>query len=613
MKVKKAIALLLAAMMMLALASCNLQTNPNDNPNQGNQGGQGNQGNQGGSSNGETVHIKLAYNATDEIYANVLRDQLTKGGFDVEMAAHAEAASLRDAKKNGNFDICISSWGNVIGTPDYGCRGVWHSQGDGNLEGINDPKVDELVEKGAGETSDKYLATYSELEKYVTEEMCYQTPLFMNMSARSFNKVIDPDSFYSHSNYTSYKYVDSSLTDTRPIILSQNGSAITTWDCVRANDSSSGTELDSMYICLVQMNPDNSITTKGSLSYNFAVAEDNSHFYFLLRDDCHFARIDKDGKVYDSGVMVAGEDVVYSLGRSMDPDSVPLHKTYSNFTKMEGTEIVTDMAELENTKTGDGKTVKEVLEANHPIDSLVATRGEVDNAAGKYQVVKVTTSIAFPQILNSLCGHGAGIVDSEYVAEFNKDMDVANYDASKDRIYGDSVCTMEGDTYDNHLSLSGYYVLTSMNDYQINFEANPYIFMNDKDYHPIKNLVMKFIADNDAALSSLRSGDIDAPGSIPTTKFDIVREDENLDLKTWQGNRVYVLAFNMHGNSEVSKSADLRKAIASCINYSDFEAVLTGNCFPAYSYLSSVLETGNTLGYQAGDTQKYLDAYFASK
>jgi len=606
MKTKKLMALLLAAMLLLSMVGCNLQTKPsNEGPTQ-------TQG-QGGNTTGESVNLKLLYNSSDESYANVLRDELSKAGFSVEMAATADGASFREQEKNGNFDIAIVSWANPVGTPDYGCRGIWQSGGDSNYLGINDEKLDKLIEQASTETSDVYVETYGEAERYVVEEMCYMSPLFLGLAGRGFSNVLDSESVTANQRWENLKYVDASQTDTRTLMITQTGTSFTTWDCIRVDDQSSGYSLDEMYIHLLTLQPDWSVSTKESLSYSYAISNDNTGYYFLLRDDCGFARIDKDGNVYDSGVKVAGEDVVYSLNRAKDPNSTPMHATYSMYENLASVEIVTDMTELENTKTADGKSVKEVLEDGLTIGSLVAGRDEVDNAAGKYQVVKCTTSVPYPQILNCLTFHGAGIVDSEFVEAMNKDVDIASYDATKDRLYGDSVCTVEGATYDNHLSLSGNYVLTSMNDYQLNFVANPCIRTNDKDRNPIKNITVKLIQDRDAALSALRSGEVDFPYLLPSTKYDLVEQDPNLSILYYPALRTYMLGFNMHGNSEVSNSADLRKAIASVINYDEFSAVQAGNTIKVYSPISSCLDCGNELNYQPGDTQKYLDAYLATK
>ena len=440
------------------------------------------------------------------------------------------------------------------------------------------------------------------------------TPLYQNVTGRAFSQILKGDTITNNQRWETLDYVDESQRDSRPVVLTQTGSTITTWDPIRADDQSSGYALDEMYIHLLTLEPDWSVTTKSSLSYNYAISEDNKSYYFILRDDCGFARIDKDGNVYDSGVKVAGEDVVYSLNRAKDPNATAMHKTYSMYTNLDTVEVITDLSELESVKNIEGKTMREVLEADiTPISEIVATRDEVDNAAGKYQVVRCNTKVPYPQILNCLTFHGAGIVDSEYVEAMNEGVDYTKYDATKDKLYGDSVVTVEGATYDNHLSLSGNYVLTSMNDYQMNFVANPCIRTNDPECTKIKTLVNKFIADRDTALSALRSGDVDFCYAIPATKYDIVEQDPNLALNKFPGIRIYMLAFNMHGNSVVSDSVDLRKAVASAIVYDDISAVQAGNALPCYSPLGTCLDPGNKLPYQPGDTEKYLRAHFANK
>ena len=614
MKKRRLVALALCAAMVSSMTACNVKTKSDTTSaaaaeNQGPTEADPNAGVEIGE-----VNLKLLYQSNDESIANVIRDELTKAGINVEMSGASDGATFREQEGNGNFDIAISSWANPVGTPDYGCRGIWESIGDSNLTGVNDPKLDELVNKAAAETADVYINTYGEAEKYVMEEQVYMTPLFIGLTGRAFSNILKPETIGNNQRWEKIDYVDESQRDTRPLIITQTGSTITTWDPIRADDQSSGYALDEMYIHLLTLQPDWSVSTDSSLSHNYAVSEDNISYYFILRDDCGFARIDKDGNVYDSGVKVAGEDVVYSLNRAKDPNSTAMHKTYSMYTNLDTVEIVTDMAELESVKTADGKTVKEVLENGiEPIATLAATRDEVDNAAGAYQVVRCNTTVPYPQILNCLTFHGAGIVDSEWVEAMNEGVDYTTYDATKDKLYGDSVTTVEGATYDNQLSLSGNYVLTSMNDYQMNFVANPCLRTNDPECTRIKTLVNKFIADKDTALSALRSGDVDFCYSIPSTKYDVVEQDENLVLTKYPGIRAYVVAFNMHGNSVVSDSVDLRKAIASVINYDDISAVQAGNTIPCYSPLSTCLDAGNKLSYQPGDTEKYLRAHFANK
>ncbi len=560
------------------------------------------------------VDLNFLYTSSDENVANVVRDQLSKAGFTVNMTAASDGSAFREQEKNGNFDISLASFANPVGTPDYGIRGVFHSKGDSNYTGMNDPEIDQLIDDASKVTADQYAEAYGKVEKLGITENAYFAPIYLGVNGRAFSNVLNPDSIENNQRWENFEYADPSQNDSRTLNITQTGSTITTWDPIRADDQSSGYALDHMYIHLLTLQPDWSVSTDSSLSYNYAIADDNSEFYFILRDDCGFARVDKDGKVYDSGVKVAGEDVVYSLNRAKDKDSTAMHMTYSMYTNLDKVEMITDISELEEKKTAGGESVKDVLEKDiTPISKLVDSRDAVDNASGNYQVIRCTTKMPYPQILNALTFHGAGIVDSEWVEKQNEGIDFAAYDATKDRLYGDGVTTREGATYDNQLSLSGVYVLTSMNDYQMNFVANPYIRTNDPDCVKIKNLVDKFIADKDTALSSLRSGDVDYCYSVSATKYDVVEGDSNLALKKFPGIRVYMLGFNLHGNSEVSESVDLRKAISSAINFEDVKAVLAGNAIEAYSYLATCLDCGNKVEYKPGDTERYLRAYFAQK
>lgn len=59
------------------------------------------------------------------------------------------------------------------------------------------------------------------------------------------------------------------------------------------------------------------ITTKGSLSRDYAVNKDNKAFYFLLRDDDYFAKV-VNGQARNTGERVSAEDVKFSLDRARD-------------------------------------------------------------------------------------------------------------------------------------------------------------------------------------------------------------------------------------------------------------------------------------------------------
>src|SRR5690606_8077823 len=109
-----------------------------------------------------------------------------------------------------------------------------------------------------------------------------------------------------------------------------------------------------MYVRLVNLTDDDQVVSDGSLSYNYAIGEGNSDYYFILRDDINFAKVE-DGTAVDTGERVGADDVVFSLNRAKDGESVPDHRTYSLHESMKDIEIVTNLAELEDTKLSGGE------------------------------------------------------------------------------------------------------------------------------------------------------------------------------------------------------------------------------------------------------------------
>ena len=215
------------------------------------------------------------------------------------------------------------------------------------------------------------------------------------------------------------------------------------------------------------------------LSYNHSIAEGNSDYYFLLRDDINFAAI-TDGKAVDTGERVGADDVIFSLNRAKDPNSVPDHRTYSLHEHIKEVEVVTDLSELMYCRSGSNETVREGLEKDLDVKiaELVSDKTSADNTSGKYQVVKMTTVNPFPQVLNYLAHQSAGIVSKKQVESINT-YDVASFDVSKDIPYGDQNTVTEGAKYNNTLYASGPYILSHKNDYEAIFYKNPGIYGRD--------------------------------------------------------------------------------------------------------------------------------------
>lgn len=610
---KRILAALLCAAMMLTATGCNVKTKDDVT---GGSTSSSNTTSESTTASGDKVTIKLLTTSANETDANVIRDQLTKAGFNVELNMQPDYSSSQAQEAAGNFDIEISGWTTVTGNPDYAVKSLFKTGGDYNKSPVADSEIDALIEQAGTETPEEYVNTYAEFEKKLVEENAYIVPLYTSYKAQAVNTtVLVPESVHISKSrsmkWEDIEFVDSSKNETDSLLLTQTLSTLTSLDPIKGNDGSINMLNTNMYVRLVNLTDDDQITSEDSLSYNHAIAEGNQEYYFILRDDVNFAKVENKQAV-DSGEMVGAEDVVFSLERAKDPNSVPEHRTYTLHESMDTIEIVTDLAALESqTVSGSDTTVRAALEEGlaTPISELVADKTAVDNAAGKYQVVKVTTKEPFPQVLNYLAHQSAGIVSKNQVESINT-WDVATYDRNTDIGYGDQSVVTEGSTYDNHLMASGPYILLYKNDYEVVFQANP-AYMPGTDSAPrIKNITVKFIADNDAALSALRSGEVHCLYSVPETKYDTVESDPNLQLTKIEANSVSYMIFNLREGSQMN-NVTLRKAVLAAINQEDLIAVHAGQKLPAYSTLSPLVDTGNKLVYEEGKAQELLAQYQA--
>ena len=111
---KKIIALALAMVMAFSLVACG--------------GGSSKEESELIATNPET--IKILAQSSSEANANILRDQLTKAGFTVEMNTVPDSASWRQQREAGNYDIALTGWTTVTGNVDYAVRGIYHSTGN---------------------------------------------------------------------------------------------------------------------------------------------------------------------------------------------------------------------------------------------------------------------------------------------------------------------------------------------------------------------------------------------------------------------------------------------------------------------------------------------------
>ena len=556
----------------------------------------------------ERPTIEILGMSTSEDDMNILRDQLTNNGFNVELNIQPDRGSFTTQKEAGNYDLAVNNWTTVTGNPDYAVRSLFKSDGDNTL--FADDEADRLVELAATQLPEEYQQTYKELEQHVVFDNAYIVPLYISYKAQAVNhEIIDESTVRLPKSraavWEMYDFNDQSLRDKEPLLVHQALGDLTSLDPIKGNDGSINTLNTNMYVRLVNLTDDDQVVSDGSLSLNHVIAEGNQDYYFVLRDDINFAAVEGDTAV-DTGIRVGAEDVKFSLDRAKDRNSVPDHRTYSLHESIDTVEIVADLNELEAV-TNEGVTVKEALEANltTPINTLTTDKTTVDNDAGIYQVVKVTTHNPFPQVLNYLAHQSAGIVCKEQVESINT-FDVDSYDVNTDIAYGDQRTVAEDSDHENTLYASGPYIMISKNDYEARFVKNP-AYMPGTDYEPkITEVIVKFIQDSETALSALRNNEIHVYNGVAENRYDTVHEDESLTLQQNESNSVAYLSFNMDGR-EVSNNKALRQAILYSVNQDEFISFYQGNKLPAISTVSPLVNTGLKLEADADKVKELLE------
>ena len=562
------------------------------------------------------VQVELLGMSSGESDLNIVRDQLVKNGFDVKLNLQPDYGSFKAQQDAGNYDIALSGWTTVTGNPDYAVRSLFKTGGDYSI--MSDSEIDSLIDQAGTETPEEYQATYKKFEERLVFDKAYIVPLYTSYKTQAVNKdILNLDSVRLSKSrslpWEEIEFNDASKNATDPLVLSQSMSTLTSLDPIKGNDGSINIINTNMHVRLVNLTDDDQITSEGSLSLNHSIAEGNSEYYFLLRDDINFAKVDSK-KAVDSGERVGADDVIFTLNRAKDKDSVPDHRTYTLHEHIKDIEVITDLGSLETIKqSGSDETVKAALEKGlgNTINSLVDEKTKANSEEGMYQVVKITTTEPFPQVLNYLAHQSAGIVSKKQVESINT-FDVASFDVNKDIPYGDQNTVTEGSQYNNTLYTSGPYILISKNDYEAEFQKNPGYMTGTKHEPKISNVTMRFIKDPDSTLAALRNNEIHLFYAVPETKYDVVESDSKLSLQSIESNAVSYLLFNTK-NREVSESEDLRKAILYTINQDDFISFYKGNKTKAFSTLSPIVKTGNELVADPAKAKEFLNKYQETK
>ena len=603
---KRFLSLLTLTAGVVLLAACGVQTED-----------QANNDNSAASTSDATAKntIELLGTSSNETDMNIVRDQLIKNGFEVKLNTQPDYASFQTQKEAGNYDLAISSWTTVTGNPDYAVRSLFITDGDNSS--MSNSEVDALIDKAALQTSDEYTQTYKELEDVLVTENAYIAPLYTSLKAQAFNsELLNPDSIRLSKSrafaWENVQFNETASNETESLLLTQTMGDLTSLDPIKGNDGSINQLNTNMYVRLVNLTDEDKVVSDGSLSYNHAIADGNSDYYFILRDDVNFAAVE-DGQAVDTGKMVSGQDAIFSLNRAKDQNSVPDHRTYSLHEHIDSVSLVTDLAELETVQLSDGSgSVKDALEVGleAPITAVVEDTEQVDNAEGNYQVIKMTTTEPFPQVLNYLAHQSAGIVSQEQVESINT-YDIEDFDITTDVPYGDQRAVTKGETYDNHLYASGPYIMIQKDDYAATFQKNPAYMAGTENEAQIADVTVRFIGDADSALSALRSGEVHLLAGLEETKYSVIEGEDNLTLQSMPSNGVTYMLFNTNGR-DVSDSADLRKSILYSINQDDISAAYDGLKLKAYSTVSPLVDTGNELVADPAKVEEFYQNYLDS-
>ncbi|SMF89883.1 peptide/nickel transport system substrate-binding protein [Paenibacillus uliginis N3/975] len=602
---KKRTLLLLLLTLVLVISGCTVKTKDESSQQPSEPAGEK-------PANPSAETIELLAMSSQESDVNIIRDQLTKNGFNVKLNLQPDYGSYKAQQDAGNYDVILSSWTTVTGNPDYAVRSLFKTGGDYSI--MSDEEVDKLVDQAATQTSEDAKETYKQLEQRLVTDKAYIAPLYISLKSQALNKdILDENSVRLSKSrslpWEAVDFKDQSKRDKEPLVLAQSTSTLTSLDPIKGNDGSINIINTNMNARLINLTDDDKITSEGSLSYNHSIAEGNSEYYFILRDDINFAKVDNKLAV-DSGERVGADDVVFALNRAKDKDSVPDHRTYTLHEHIKDVEVVKDLSALDSVKvSGSDETVRQSLEKGleTKISSLVTDKNQASTKDGKYQVIKLTTTEPFPQVLNYLAHQSAGIVSKKQVESINT-YDVAKFDVNKDIPYGDQNTVTEGDKYNNTLFASGPYILSSKNDYEAVFYKNPG-YMKGTEHEPkINQVKVRFIKDADSTLSALRSNEIHLYYGVPETKYDVVKGDSKLKLQSIESNAVSYLLFNTK-NRDIAKSEDLRKAVLYSINQDEILAYYNNNKIKAFSTVSPMIKTGNELKADPAKVKEFLANY----
>ncbi|MDL2293022.1 ABC transporter substrate-binding protein [Ruminococcaceae bacterium OttesenSCG-928-D13] len=585
----------------------------------GNAGGGGGGGGGGAAAGGDypPIPVTLLSMPVFEIETNAIRDQLTKAGFDVTVNMQPDRASYVHVQDSGEYDMGILSWLTDASAPDFAVRMLFHNDGAYNSWPIVDDELSAMIDEAAQMTFEESIPLYTKIENRLVDEMCWVHPLFNRTRLTAVNTdVIVPESVFLGAGtprfYGTTEYVDMSQSETRPFVPAQQQTSPPNFDPLRSEEGSTFYMKSNAYISLTACDKDDMVVPEYSLSQAIATGEGNDSFYFLLRDNVNFAKVENNQAV-DTGVLVSAEDVVFTMERAKDVDAVPLNSGYTNLESVDTVGIVTDLDVLKNINvSGSSQSVYDYFNeiASSEIKELTDVTADVDNAGGVYQVVEITTMPPPPQLINFLTISTLGIVSKQAVTAANEGIDASNYDPSTDVLYGDVSTLTEGSSnFNNNNWFSGPYAMLYINDYEMAFERNPGFMPGTEQAAKIKYMNLKMISDMNTIFSALRSGEVD--DCMPEGNLGSLNDASNVEVLRNDSTSVFNLFFNLKEGSKMT-DLNLRKAVHYIINQDELIAVKEGNVARAHSTLT-MIPTGNEWNPDPEKAAEYIKAYYDSQ
>ncbi|MEX2948435.1 ABC transporter substrate-binding protein [Staphylococcus warneri] len=520
---------------------------------------------------------------------NIVKQQLERAGFNVKMNVQPDYGSYRTQRQAGNYDIQIDDWTTVFGDPNYAMNAIFSSTGSNSL--IKDPAIDALINKASKENTSEAKNTYKKLEDKVIFDEGYMAPLYGAKKNLIYdNKILNKNSVGLPNSraliWQQFDYNNKKLRNTRPLVMTQPDGEFQSLDPIRSIAPNVYNINMNMYTRLLTLNDNDEITTDGSLSRSYTSNKDNNAFYFLLRDDNYFAKV-KNGKAENTHEKVLADDVLFSLNRARDKNAVPNHVTYNMHKHIKDISELTndDKKELKKTKTASGTSVWDTLTKGYKVKDITNQDSEVNNADGKYQIIKITTDQPMPKEINYLTHSSAGILSKHYVEKLKEE--------GKD--FGAPNSVPKSDDGQNELVTSGAYIMTKKDNYQATFQRNPGFNVDEKGSYglaKIKNIILKFNNDPASALSELRNHSIDILADIDQKHFELIQSDKDLSMISKHGRKSVFLILN--SKSGVFKdNPHLRRAVVNAIDQDQFIKFYRGDKFNIASPVTPLLDTGN--------------------